>query len=208
MMSKREQDSMVFYNFCLSKSVKWIPMSNPPLLRRLVNLIILSSLIVKFFLYLKMWMKISSQAKKYLPDEYHGRCKELSGLLLGKLVYSVSEFIPMASVLTIYFISSHIHKLNEKAMNYFIVFTMPSIYLFVLPTIQLFTTPTIRDDIKEGFLNTCSKCAKLGKCCLISTFGWGWNRSCWITGRQMFIDPWKAERLLQDLSKWYFFRPF
>ena len=126
---------------------------------------------LKFFLYLKMWTKISSQAQKYLPEEYHGRCKELSGLLLGKLVYSVSEFLPMVSIITVYFISRNIYKLNIEAMNYFIVFTMPSIFLFVLPTIQLFTTPTIRNDLKEGFLNTCSKCAKLGTCCLISTFG-------------------------------------
>ena len=171
MMSQREQDSMVFYNFCLSKSVKWTPMSNPPILRRLVNITILFSLILKFFLYLKMWTKISSQAQRYLPEDYHGRCKELSGLLLGKLVYSVSEFIPMASVITIYFISRYIYKLNNESLNYLIVFTMPSIYLFILPTIQLLTTPPIRNGIKEGILDTWSKCAKLGTCCLISTFG-------------------------------------
>ena len=157
MMSKREQESMVFYNYCLSNSVKWTPMPNPPILRKIVNLILLGSLILKSVLYMKMWRTISSQAQRYLPEEHHGRCKELSGLLLGKLVYSVSELIPMVSVISIHFISRYIYKLNEEALMYFTIFTMPSILLFILPIIQLYTTPTIRNDIKEGFLATWSK---------------------------------------------------
>ena len=113
---------MVFYNFCLSKSAKWKPMSNPPILRKIVNFLLFSSLIFKFVLYFRMWSKISSQAQRYLPEEYHGRCKELSCLLLGKLVYSISELIPMASLLSIHLVSRYIHKLNIEALNYFIVF--------------------------------------------------------------------------------------
>ena len=170
MLSQREQESMVFYNFCLSKSAKWKPMSNPPILRKIVNFLLFSSLIFKFFLYFRMWSKISSQAQRYLPEEYHGRCKELSCLLLGKLVYSISEFIPMASVLSIHLVSRYILKLNIEALNYFIVFTMPSIFLFILPTIQIFTTPPIRNDMRDGFLAIWSKCVQLGTGCLNSSF--------------------------------------
>ena len=151
---------MIFYNFCLSKSTDWKPMSPLPKLRRAVQAIVMCSLIFKFLLYLRMWRKISSQAQRYLPEEYHGRCKELSGLLFGQLVYSASEFLPMCSAVTSYFISRHIVLFNTKFVAYVIFFTMPSILLFLLPTIQIFTTPPIKKDVTQCLLHYRPKCVK------------------------------------------------
>ena len=156
---------MIFYNFCLTKSTDWKPMSPVPILRRAVQAIVMCSLIFKLLLYLRMWRKISSQAQRYLPEEDHGRCKELSGLLLGQLVYSVSEFLPMFSAVTAFFIARHIFLFDTKLVAYVIFFTMPSILLFLLPTIQIFTTPTVWNDVTQCLLQARPKCGKRNMSC-------------------------------------------
>ena len=81
----------IIYNFCMSRGTQFGHSISPlPKFRILENISVLASLIGKVFIYVKMWTRISLMMKQ-LPEECRGRCKELTGLLRGKLLYSLAE---------------------------------------------------------------------------------------------------------------------
>ena len=81
---------MIIYNFCMSRGTRFGYNTSPlPKFRILESISVLASLIGKVFLYVKMWTRISLMMRQ-LPEECR-RCKELTGLLRGKLIYSLAE---------------------------------------------------------------------------------------------------------------------
>ena len=82
----------IIYNFCMSRGTRFGNNISPfPKFRILENISVLASLIGKVFLYVKMWTRISLMRRRQLPEECRWRCKELTGLLRGKLIYSLAE---------------------------------------------------------------------------------------------------------------------
>ena len=83
---------MIIYNFCMSRGTRFGYNTSPlPKFRILESISVLASLIGKVFLYVKMWTRISLMRRRQLPVECMGRCNELTGLLRGKLLYSLAE---------------------------------------------------------------------------------------------------------------------
>ena len=83
---------LIIYNFCMSRGTRFGYNISPlPKFRILENISVLASLIGKVFLYVKMWTRICLMRRRQLPEECRGRCKELTGLLRGKLLYSLAE---------------------------------------------------------------------------------------------------------------------
>ena len=82
----------IIYNFCMSRRTRFGHEDSPKTKFRILESIsVLASLIGKVFLYVKMWTRISLMRRRQLPEECRGRCKELVGLLRGKLLYSLAE---------------------------------------------------------------------------------------------------------------------
>ena len=82
----------IIYNFCMSRGTRFGYNASPfSKFRILENISVLASLVGKVFLYVKMWTRISLMRRTQLPEECRGRCKELVGLLRGKLLYSLAE---------------------------------------------------------------------------------------------------------------------
>ena len=80
----------IIYNFCMSRRTRFGHNTSPMTKFRIFeNISVLASLIGKVFLYVKMWTRISLMMRQ-LPEECR-RCKELTGLLRGKLIYSLAE---------------------------------------------------------------------------------------------------------------------
>ena len=104
---ERHQGSMIVYNFCMSRSTLWKYAYPMPIFRKLENIAVLSSLLGKVFLYVKMWTKISLLRRRQLATEPSGRCRELSRLLLGKVLYSVAELGPLFFVVVTHVLSLH-----------------------------------------------------------------------------------------------------
>ena len=72
---ERAHSGMIVYNFCMSQGKLWKYGSSMPTSRILENISVLSSLLGKVFLYVKMWTKISLLGRRQLPAESTARCK-------------------------------------------------------------------------------------------------------------------------------------
>ena len=148
-MSERELNSLLYYKFCMSEMATWKPYAPPPVCRQLAQALVLFSLITKWVIYFKMW----SKTKRVVQDTFRERCKELSDLLFGQLMYTTAEILPIASI-SIYVICVAIFNIsNPDANKIFLLLTVPSINFLLLPTIQIFVTPAIRADLKKTLIN-------------------------------------------------------
>ena len=145
---EKEQGSMIVYNFCMSRSTQFKSVSPMPKFRILENISVLASLLGKLFLYVKAWTKISLLSRRHMPEETSRRCKELSGLLLGKLLYSVAELSPLFFVVVTHILSLHFTGINTDKIKYCVIFTYPGLSLVLLPSITIFTTPSLRSGLK------------------------------------------------------------
>ena len=73
----------------------------------------------------------------------------MSGLLLGKLLYSLAELSPLFFVLVTHILSLHFPGINTTKVKYSIMFTYPGLSLVVLPSITIFATPSMRGNLKS-----------------------------------------------------------
>ena len=79
-LDESSQGSMIIYNFCMSREVLHKYANPTPIFRILECISVLASLLGKVFLYIKMWTRISLKARRPLPEESVGICRELSGM--------------------------------------------------------------------------------------------------------------------------------
>ena len=148
-MSERELNSLLFYKVCMSEMTTWRPLAPPPVFRQVAQASLLSALLAKWAIYFKMWITISRRTNQEVPDSFLDRCKTLSELLFGQLIYATAEMLPIA-VLVVYIVGVAIFNASDpEADKIFIMLTVPSINLALLPTIQIFATPAIRADLKQ-----------------------------------------------------------
>ena len=149
-MSERELNSLLYYKFCMSEMTTWKPYAPPPVCRQLAQALVLFSLLTKWFIYFKMWMSVSR--KMEVPDSFQERCKQLSELLFGQLIYTTAEMLPIATIIIYVLCVSIFNVSNPETDKIFIMLTVPSINFALLPTIQIFATPAIRADLKESLI--------------------------------------------------------
>ena len=138
---------MIMYNFCMSNSSncsKWKVMSPIPKLRIVAALTVLFCLLTKFFLYVKMWTKISLRARRILSGEFRARSRELSRLLIGKVLFSVAELSPMFFIAVSHFLSLYFINVDTFQVKYFIMFMYPGLSLVVLSSFTIWEKCTAR----------------------------------------------------------------